>query len=197
MNKPLKSLLTLSLLTLTTASFAQNNDDKFFAGVGVGQATTDACDQIALPCDDTSSAWKGVIGYNFHKNFGLEFSYNNIGKTHAYDTPNELSASLDVDAYALAAVGRIDITESFGLYGKVGATSWEADLRLREEDLRTDYEDDGSDITYGIGATWTFDKDYHLSVEWQRYDIEFDNISGLYGDDSSSDVISVLYTVSF
>ena len=195
MNKPMKSILTLTLIA--SASLVQAKDDPFYAGIGFGQAMTDACDQMTMPCDDSSNAWKGFFGYNFNQNFGVELSYNNIGKTHAYDTTDDLSASLDVDAYALSAVGRIDITEPLSLYGKIGVTSWEADMRLRDEDTRIDYEDDGSDLTYAIGATWTFSKNYRVSLEWQRYDVEFDNLSGLYGDDSSADVVSLLYTISF
>ncbi len=195
MNKTLgKSILTLSLLTAAAAS---NADESFYAGVGVGHANLDGCDAVTLPCDDSSTVGKGVIGYNFHKNFGLEFSYNNLGKAYALNESNGFNASLDTDAFALSAVGRMDITENFGVYGKVGASSWESDLILRQDDARSDFEDDGTDLTYGAGLTWTFNRNYHLSVEWQRYQVEYDNFSSMFGDDSDADVFSVLYTISF
>lgn len=195
MNKTLgKSILTLSLLTAAATSQAE---ESFYAGLGIGHSNLDACDVITLPCDDSSTVGKGFIGYNFHKNFGLEFSYNNLGKAHAHNDADGFNASLDTDAVALSAVGRMDITENFGIYGKVGAASWEADAHFRQDNARSDFEDDGTDLTYAAGLTWTFKRNYHLSVEWQRYQVEYDNFSAIFGDDSDADVFSVLYTVSF
>lgn len=123
------------------------------SGVGIGHTTNGVCSVTTFSCDDESTAAKALFDYNINKNLGVELSYNNIGKVYLDDGLNQYSAGFDTDAYALTVVGRFEPLESLSLFGKVGTTSWMGDATLNLGAASNDFEDDGSDITYGLGVT--------------------------------------------
>ena len=113
------------------------------SGVGIGHTTNGVCSVTTFSCDDESTAAKALFDYN----------NNNIGKVYLDDGLNQYSAGFDTDAYALTVVGRFEPLESLSLFGKVGTTSWMGDATLNLGAASNDFEDDGSDITYGLGVT--------------------------------------------
>lgn len=183
----------LCSLLLTPHAHAQ---DDFYAGLGLGQATSDACD-IDRPCDDKSTAWKGLIGYNLSDNFAVELNYQDLGTFTGSAPSFDAKTELDVTLYSLLLVGSIDITDDFAIFGKLGTAEWSSDAKLIQPVAGDRYKDDGNGMTYALGVSWNFIQNQQLSLDWQTYDIEIEGILPIIDETADTDVISLVYTLSF
>ena len=198
MNKILKtSLISLSILSLPSISMAEGG----YLGLGVGQASNDACDLVAgadtFSCEDSKTVFKVLGGYSFNENFAIEGGFNSLGEAHAEDSASPTRLKLEGDAIHLGIVGTAPLSENFALFGKVGAARWNADASATDSTGATGKaEDDGFDAMYSAGIKWIH-KDYSLRLEYERYEVSFDDFEAVLGDNADADIISLTYTFSF
>ncbi len=171
------------LAALALPAFGQNSpwqggrmDTNLYIGGHVGGATyRNACDGVST-CDDTDTAWKLVVGYQFHRHFAIEAGYGDFGKITGSDTIGAVAVSGDIKATAfeIVAVGLLPVTQELSLYGKIGA----ARTRLRGNvsasvpgfTFSQSATDHSTDLTFGLGAQYLFTRNIAARAEWQRYD---------------------------
>lgn len=154
-------------------AFAQGG----YIGAGVGLTTMDICDDLGglgfTNCDDEDTGIKIFGGYKFNPNFGVEASWVDLGEVSVAGPGG--SASVAVDGFGLAAVGMIPLNERFGVFGKVGLYMWD----VSGGGLATGISDDGSDIMFGAGVNWNLTDRFGLRAEWERFDIDGDDVDFL------------------
>jgi OmpA-OmpF porin, OOP family len=197
----LAGLLAAMGVALSPSLHAQMSMSGFYAGVGVGQShASDACEgasALGFSCDDKDTAWRIFGGYQFHKNFALELGYADLGKAHGSGVVLGTPISVDVKAKAwdLVAVGILPVMEQLSLHGKLGFARWDVDASANATGIGSaSASDNGTDLTYGVGAQYDFTKQVGMRLEWQQYkDVGDDNTTGK----SDVDVISASVLFKF
>ena len=164
MNKT--KLIGAILLTLgiTGTALAQNG---FYAGASIGQATIDACDGVRN-CDDEDTSWKVFGGWELNQNIAFEAAYVDFGEVSGSIDGSSVSA--EVDGWSLAAKGMLPLNEQFGVFGKVGMIMWD----VEGGGAASGFDDDGTDLMFGIGAQYMFTDQFGIVGEWEWYDMDDD-----------------------
>ena len=146
-----------------------------YIGAGAGLTTMDLCDDLGgiglTSCDDKDTGMKIFGGFKFNQNLGLEASWVDLGEVSA--TGPGGTATGEVDGFGLAVMGMIPLNEKFGLFGKVGAYMWDSTVSAPGFGS---VSDDGTDIMFGAGVNWNLTTHFGLRAEWERFDIDGDDI---------------------
>lgn len=144
--KWLVSMLGAAAMVMSAGAFAQASMvPSFYVGAEVGQADTGNEDDIG---------YKILGGYQFHRNFAAEVAYGIL-----FDKND-----VEVTALELVAVGMWPIGNNFSLLAKLGFANWEVDSRFGSQD--------GTDITWAVGAQFDLGRNLGLRATWQRYETE-------------------------
>lgn len=149
-----------------------------YAGVSGGITKIDVCDDVnalfpGLSCDDEDTGFKVFGGYKANENFAIEGLWADLGEV-SISGPGG-AGTVEVDGFGLAAVGILPLNEQFGIFGKLGIYRWDAS---GGGDL-AGAGDDGTDLMFGAGVNWNFTERFGLRVEWERYDIDGDDVDFL------------------
>ena len=139
----------------------------WYLGVGAGKSTI-AIDDAGF--DESDTAYKIFGGYSFNKNFGLEAAYLDSGNP----SMPVGTATIDTGITALnfSLVGRIPIGESFALFGKLGFASYEWEVNARRNgSLLASESGSDSDMSYGLGASFTIAQRFVLGLEYEVIDV--------------------------
>jgi OOP family OmpA-OmpF porin len=195
-----KSLLIPALgLSALLASSVVAAESPWYVGVGVGQVDTGLSASDLSPLDDGSdftnittdakdTAFSIYGGYQIDPNFSVEFGYINMGSYSADATSDgsgtafnagNIDIDVDLTAFNLGMKGMLPIANNFAGYGKLGFTRWDADFSAANGALSASASDDGTDLYYGVGASYDIGNVRFLA-EFVRYAV----------DDIDADVIA-------
>jgi hypothetical protein len=146
--------------------------------LGYAKVVTSACESLpgTLPtqfaCKEDDSAWEVIAGWQPMAWFGVEAGYVNLGQSTASAGATNFKAKVDGGVFAVTftAPGLKDI----GLYGRLGAFSWEGELSGQVSVLPPGLaplpvEDDGISPVIGIGFRWPLGEHVGLGLRWDRY----------------------------
>lgn len=152
------SMLFSSMLCTNTN--AENFEPAGYVGAAYGMIDVNSSE-----FEDDDTVGKIYLGGKFGRFIGIEGSINDFG-----EASNDLS-SWELDGKALALVGHLPFNDRFGLFAKVGKLWWEADVSV----LGFDVDLDGTEQFAGVGAQFNFTDFFSMRVEYERYDIEFED----------------------
>ena len=152
--RALRTVALISLLALPGVALSQDIP-RWYLGFGIGQSTfKGTC------CDDTDTAGKILGGYQFSKNFALEGAYVDLGQAKSGNV------TFGAAGFEAAGVGMLPLGGSgFSALARGGLFIWKADLKA--PGASTDAT--GTNLTYGLGLKFDFNRDFSARVEWQRY----------------------------
>lgn len=126
--------------------------------------------------DNKGTAYKLLAGYQYNQYFGIEGGYIDLGKAKYSATATEGTARADVKAtgWAISAVGTLPINDSFSVFAKLGTirAKVEATASVSVPALGTfEGSADATNwkTTYGVGATYNFNKQIGLRAEYERF----------------------------
>lgn len=178
----------VGVLAMTAPAAAQ--DRGFYLGIGAGQARVDVetgsfDDDIrglgfatsSTSADETDFAWKLFGGYQFNRHFALELGRADLGEfgfhTDTTGPAGRLGGEIKADAWFLDGVGMVPLNDRFSLLGRVGITRWDLDLRgrgtINGAPLSVGADDDGVGWKLGLGAEYSFNRQFSARLEWERY----------------------------
>lgn len=142
--KPL-ALIAGFALALPAAAQSVREDDAphFYAGGTVGRN------------DNSEFSWGAFGGYQANRWFGAEFGYRDLGRQ------NIGGVTVDASAWELVGVGRIPIVDRLSAYGKLGGYMGRAH--------GSGFNENNTDLTYGLGVEYGFTRNLAVRGEWQRY----------------------------
>ncbi len=63
------------------------------------------------------------------------------------------------------------------LFAKAGIFMW--DMSVKEAGYGKFYSEDGNDLSYGIGAAFNLTKQFGLVLEYQRFEIDDEDLSNI------------------
>jgi OOP family OmpA-OmpF porin len=159
-------------LALPSAAMAQGmsnfmQDSHWYVGGGIGQSTVDINEDLGpgVSMDDKDTSFRIFGGYQFNKNFGVEFGYADLGSAKATDGID--TVTWDAKAWDLMAVGTLPLGDGkFSLIGKLGFYKGDLDA---SDSTGGSASESTTDFTFAIGAGYDFNKNLGIRAEWQQY----------------------------
>ncbi|MBY6071826.1 porin family protein [Marinobacter salsuginis] len=114
--------------------------------------------------EDENDLLGAAVGYQFSPFFALEAEYIDFGNFGEDDVEGKLKG------FGLGAVGRLPLTDSFGVYGKAGAFASAFDVDAFNESETYD------EVSPFVGAGVDFRVTPHLTAfaEYNRYNVDID-----------------------
>lgn len=140
-------ILAIGAAVISSASAIETG---WYVGGGLGNSDPDKGGF------DDNTGFKLFGGRNFNERFAIEVAHVDLGET------NRGPVEFEVDGFQFVAVGHLPIGEKFSVFGKGGLYLWDADA----EGAR---DDDGTDLTFGLGLQYDTEK-WGIRVEWERFD---------------------------
>lgn len=173
------TLMAALALMATTAAQADVQPG-FYAGVGIGNASAEE-DESGFDGDDTG--FKLFGGYSFNDNFAIELAYFDGGAPD--DNFGPINVELEVTGFNASAVGRLPVSDTVSLFGKIGFASYDLEATASSGGFSASADDSDSDLSYGVGASVSFAERFEVRVEWEAIDVQdgafsFLSVGGLY-----------------
>jgi len=175
----LKSMMAGMILVgaaLASPAMAAGNDKGFLGsntlrlGAGIGQNYVESTYQ-GLPFDEHATALEVFAGYEFNRWFALEGGYLNGGD--ATQDFNNGAVRIESSGVYATALGSLPITDTFGVYGRVGVIKWDAELRdTIDGEVFFKRKRDGQDPIFGIGLAATVEGAL-ARLEYRYADLDF------------------------
>jgi OOP family OmpA-OmpF porin len=189
-----KQLLFLALSGVLAVTSAQAADTGFYIGGSAGQAEINDFNAADLDAelaslgitsssstDDADTGWKLFAGYKIMKYLAVEGAYANLGEGTAHSiitapAPGVVDTTLEAEAWTVSALGILPLGESFSLFGRLGVNFWNADVSAVGTGGGVTAvaagDEDGTDMVYGAGASYSFTPNFSVRGEWERYDFD-------------------------
>ena len=143
--KWLIALLSAAAMTFSVGALAQGAMSGAYVGLDVGKSDFG---------DEDDTGFKLFGGYQFHRNIAAEVGYSMLLD----------KGPVEVTALEVVAVGSFPIANQLSLLGKLG---------LANVDVETPFgSEDKTELTYGIGVQYDFNRNLGARVQWQRYDTD-------------------------
>jgi OOP family OmpA-OmpF porin len=143
-------------------------DNGIYLGASAGQSGVSYKESFEgqdFEFDADSTGFKGILGWRFLDWLAVEANYVDLGSGDDRVAGERIES--DVSGLSLGAVGFLPVGP-VDLFARVGMIDWEADLSAPGLGLET--SDDGTDLTYGVGAqfrVWSLS----LRAEYERFDL--------------------------
>ena len=153
-----------------------------YVGFSAGQADVD--ESMAIPglidpgpnarVDGKDGAFKLFGGYQFNPNFALEAALVDLGDVSYSGTfagATVTGGRIQNSGLNLSAVGVVPLGQSFVLFGKVGMFMWYSEATDVTAGFGFRSEEDGADLSVGLGASVAIGQRVSLRAEWERFDM--------------------------
>jgi OOP family OmpA-OmpF porin len=157
-------------MALPLAARAQAGDRGVYVGVGGGQAEPlqyDRCDTFPT-CKKKGSAYKFFSGWQFGRNWAVEFGYQDLGKAYA-TSPGTFDQSIKVRLSDITLVGQWVGTDRFTLFGKAGAYYANTTVDTSQAGTSTRINESRGNLTIGAGLQYFVWRGVALRGEGQRF----------------------------
>ena len=161
----------VAVLGVTAAAFAfpaaAQNLSAVYIGGGIGQSKAkDGCSGVSGPgvsCDDKDTSFRLFGGYQFTPNISAELGYADHGKAKLSGPggTDELAAT----AWDLSGIFQWPFSNTgFSVFGRLGLYVGKVELSGPDHGDKT-----SSNVTFGLGAGYDFNRNIGVRAEWQRY----------------------------
>ena len=167
--KTIAKILGLVLAAMPLAARAQAGDRGVYVGVGAGQAEPlqyDKCDTFPT-CKKKGSAYKFFSGWQFGRNWAVEFGYQDLGK--AYASSPSFDQSIKVRLSDITLLGQWIGTERIAFFGKAGAYYANTTVDTAQAGTSTRINQSRGNLTIGAGIQWYAWRGLAVRGEGQRF----------------------------
>ncbi len=184
------------------AAGVSSADGGLYIGGAAGQSKFDdigelerACEIVGVACstDDSDTAVKLFLGFQFGDYFSVEAGYFDLGSlSAAVDGPLEAEAAFDIRGGFLSLLPQLPLGDLFTLYGRVGLTVGDAELRARVPRVGLDESESGTAAGFAFGAGGALNLSRHLTLrlEWERH--SFDEAFDIAGEEIDAPDVDLL-----
>ncbi|MCX8520767.1 MAG: TonB-dependent receptor [Rhodoferax sp.] len=118
--------------------------------------------------DNNDTTYGLAIGSFFPgQNLGVEVGYTNFGKVQ------RAGGDTKAEGLSLSLIGRLPLTDSFNLLGKVGTTYGSTDVSANSLSGVKAGSESGFDWSYGVGAEWVFNPQWSVLLGYSEHRMEF------------------------
>lgn len=113
--------------------------------------------------DDKSWGFHGNVGWRFNKWIAVDAGYWDLGEFKSERFEGSDRAKVEIDTFTVGGMVSVPLW-ILDVYGRAGAAFWNADSR--------NFDDDGTDAYYGIGAALNVGSSLDFYLEILRFDLE-------------------------
>jgi OOP family OmpA-OmpF porin len=173
----LRKWAVLAGVTAALAPLTASADEAtgWYVGAGAGQSKAiQYCEAPAggavQSCDNTSFAWKLLLGYQANRYLGVEAGYDYFGKFSATFLNGGVTETSQTKTWAgfLEAVGSIPIGSRFSLFGKAGGVYWRTKFTSQQGSAPAfDTSQHDIDFVVGAGAQLFVTKNLAIRAEYE------------------------------
>lgn len=172
----IRKALAACALALSGALAATQASAQFFVGGSIGQGDID--DEVTTglidsgTVDGKDTAWKIFGGYMFNKNFGVEAAYVTLGEASYSGTfggAPVTGGKVEVSGFNVSALGAYPINAQFSVFGKIGLFRWDVEASDTTGGVPFSAEDDGVDISFGVGVGYSFTPNFGVRAEYEIF----------------------------
>lgn len=179
-----RALATLGFVVVTAwgSRTAMASDNGFYMGASVGRSQIHSDDsQITLGADLPYTKNSGDLGYKFFagyqvfRHFGVEAEALNLGKQSVRFQTIDRTNDMTMLGFNLSLVGSYDFG-NLQLFAKAGASmlanrshEYGADFVRMEGTPDADNTDWSVRPSFGLGATYNFNRHLAVRTEWQHF----------------------------
>lgn len=189
-----RAVALIASAAMGTVQAQVQNPDAPRAYIGGGIGLTDHDFELPGAANIDSDGWQasGKIfgGYEFDRTWGVEAGFIRYSDSHADYTRNGVRGRAEStgDSFYIAGKATAQIDPRFSVYGKLGISRNEHDLRSRD---RFYIRDENETEPYAaIGVQYTVDRQWAVVAEYERYGSQKD-----FG--AKADVLSIGARFSF
>lgn len=176
MRNVITATLAVAALAFAAGAGAQENEQGFYAGAGVGSYNLDIDnpDDVVDTIDRYSSddtAWKAFFGWRMNPYLAFEAAYANLGSPDDVIAP-DTKLTVETDGFAPYVVGTLPIGDWFEVFAKAGYYWYDVTARVSSPlgVARDSTSDEAFTWTAGIGAN-LFER-VNLRLEYEQIDIK-------------------------
>lgn len=120
-----------------------------------------------FPNDNKDTSYNIYGGSYFNNNFGLELGYTDFGKV------NRGGGQTDAEGINLSLVGRLPLSNSFNLLGKLGTTYGRTRVSAAPASGLATGSESNFGVSYGLGAEWAFTPALSAVLQWDEHDLKY------------------------
>ncbi len=177
--KIIQGALFLAAVCVSSVSWAQGGRFYFSAGVGSSKIDTGITGLTGTAkLDDTDTGFRLTLGYQLNRNIGFEGFYSRYGTAAisgntgdrfqfdgtTYQFLTTAKIKLDTSAIGIGGVFTLPLAEAFDVHARAGMASWRVDASSGSSLSNLN----GTDIYYGAGARYDFNKSAAVSLDYEQ-----------------------------
>jgi OOP family OmpA-OmpF porin len=108
-----------------------------------------------------------AYGFSIDKNFGVEIGYINFGKYKEGDA--SYSNSIQRQAFYIAGVGSLPITDAFSVFAKLGIAANKYEKKFVSAGINESENVTKTTSMVGLGLAYNFTKEFAGTLEYQYF----------------------------
>lgn len=120
-----------------------------------------------FPADQRKNSYSIYGGGYFSENFGLELGYTD------FERFNRAGGSTKADGTSISLVGKLPVSPSFNLLGKLGTTYGRTEVSANPASGIASGKETGWGVNYGIGAEYMFSTNVSAVLQYDEYRLKF------------------------
>ncbi len=168
MKTSIKSLS--ALLACALMSGAALADTYVGGSVGTSHLSMDCAGTTS--CDNNDTSYKLVGGYRFGNGLAAELGFHGFGTAKASVSGVDVSAK--ATAVTLAAVYQIDVSDTWGLVGRLGVASVKAKVSGSMGGASASVKDTNTNAYYGLGVNYKLTNELRVELAADSTKAEID-----------------------
>ena len=120
-----------------------------------------------FPSDKRNNAYSIYGGGYFNNNFGFELGYTNFGRIA------RAGGTTKAEGFNLGLVGKLPLSPSFNLLGRVGTTYGRTDVSAAPASGIVGGRESSFNLSYGVGAEYAFNTNWSAVLQYDEYNLKF------------------------
>jgi OmpA-OmpF porin, OOP family len=175
-----RGLLALATVLAPLAAQAQSNDRNYnnkptmmgwnnsYIGLSAGKSDFSLGNGIGIfGSEQGDTAYRLHGGSYFNANVGLEMAYTDFGKV------NRAGGTTKADGISLSVVGKLPLSESFNLIGRIGSTYGRTRVSSDPTSGVATGETYDFGLSYGVGAEFQFNPRWSAVLDYDSHNLKF------------------------
>lgn len=163
----LKGCLALALVT--TSGMAAAAGSGWYGALDAGRSKISSfCDGVpaGISCNKSATAYRAQVGYQLNQNWAIEGGYVNLGKYKLSGAG--VTGSISGKGVQASVVGTLPLSNSFSLFGKVGAIHLSEKGSIVGGGLTESVSEKETKATYGAGVQLRLGESASVRAQYEK-----------------------------
>jgi opacity protein-like surface antigen len=168
------TVLAVAALAAGTVAHAQGSNYSLYGpgasyvGLNAGKSDFSVGNGTGVfASENKDTAYNIYGGSYFNNNLGMELGFTDFGKV------NRAGGTTKAQGFNLSLVGRLPLSPSFNLLGKLGTTYGRTDVSAAPASGVASGSESGFGVSYGLGAEYAFTPQLSAVLQYDSHDLKF------------------------